>query len=152
MPPTYLARHYDPALVVEEIGPRKTLEAGEVERLQRAMTVVLCAGSIPRRIGDASDAELALDKKRSRRVLHALNQSYRGWTNKAPKLKATPEIKSEGAVINWTAWREEHLTIVRHRLRVLTTWAVRAEEEAWGKQCVVKLENEIGWIEYSLRD
>jgi hypothetical protein len=152
MPPSYLARHYDPALAVEKVGPRETLEKGEIERLQRAMTVVLFAGSIPRRIGDASDEELALDKKRSRRVLHALNQSFRGWTKATPYLEATKEIKAEGAVINWVAWREEHLTIVRHRLRVLTTWAVRAEEEAWGKQVVVKLENEIGWIEYALRD
>lgn len=153
MPTSFLARHHDPALDLDGVGPREELERGEVARLERALAVVIYAGSIPRRIGgEVSDEELALDKKRARRTGHALNQALRGWKKTRVNLEMSPEVKAEGAVIDWQRWGEAHLTELRNRLACLATWAIRNGEESWGKQAVVKLENEINWVEYALRD
>lgn len=150
---TFLARHYDPALVIDGIGSREELESRQVERLARALSIAIIAGTTPRRLGgDATDEELAIDKKRARRAGHVLGQSLKQWTKRKPDLPHDSEVKREGAQIVWPKWLEEHCAEIRHQLRCVTTWAVQNNEERWGKSAVVYLENEMRWIEYALRD
>lgn len=150
---SYLARHFDPALEVPPAGSRAELEAAQIDRLRRSLSVIIICGSIPRRLGgDATPEELALDKKRARRVAHALNQSLKGWTKKKTELPADDQIRQEGAQIIWETWGEAHLADLGTHLRILATWAVTHGEEAWGKSAVVKLENEINWLSYALRE
>lgn len=149
----FLERWHDSALEPPPAGAREELETREVERIVRSLAVVILAGTIPRRLGgDVDDSQLALDRKRARRTGHALTQALRGWTKKQPKLPLDDAIRIEGAQLDWTKWQEAHTTKIRNELRCLATWAVRHEERAWGRSAVVRLENELKWVEFALRD
>lgn len=151
--PSYLARHYDPALEIDHIAAREDLEREQVDRLKRSLAIVLMASSIPRRLGaDASDDELALDKKRARRTSHALKQALTGWSKRPGDLPMNDGIRIEGAQTSWQGWAEAHVASIKVQLRVVSTYAVKKDEEPWGKSAVVKLENEINWVTYALRD
>lgn len=151
--PLFLQRYFDPELK-PRAASREELETAEVERISRALSVVLLAGSIPRRLGgDASSEDLALDKKRAKRSAHALNQAMRGWVKKAFSLDTpSQEIRKEAAQIDWVQWREAHIIEVHNRLLLIATWGILNNEERWAKSAVVRLENELSWIGYALRD
>jgi hypothetical protein len=151
----YLERFYDPGLELPEPPlVREHIEAGEVERIQRALAVVVVAGTIPRRLGgDATADELAQDKKRCRRVSHALSNSIYAWTKKRAAMpEVEDEIRIKGAQLNWTTFKDEHVAELMVRQRLLATWAVRNEERRWGKTAIVHLENELNWFLWALRD
>lgn len=150
---TYLARHYDAALDVSGIGSREELERRQVDRIARALSVVLLAGGTPRRLGgDATDAELALDKKRARRTGHVFGQAIKQWTKKKVDLPLDDKVRSEGAQIDWPKWIEAHTAEINQQLRCLVTWALQNDEERWAKSAVVKLENELRWVSYAARE
>lgn len=152
MSTNFLSRYFDPALTPPKVSSREELEQREVDRLTRALAVVIMAGSIPRRLGgDASDDELAKDKKRARRAGHALSQALKGWSKKYD-LPLDDKIRMEGAQIKWDDWLTVHVTKIQDELRCLATWAVLNNEERWGRSAVVNLENEINWLTYALRD
>lgn len=148
----YLAQYFDPDLTPPK-ATQAELEADQVKRITRALSVVLYAGGIPRRLGgDASDEELATDRKRARRVAHALKQSIRGWAKKMPDLPTDEELRVEGAQIVWDTWAQAYIADLNLQLRTLVTWSVRQEQERWGRSAIVKLENEINWLTYAMRD
>src|SRR5262245_23021357 len=111
----YLERLYDPGLRLPRTD-RSRITAEEIERLCHALALVKVAGSIPRRLGfKATDEELALDKKRARRVGHALRQSLDGWT-RDPKVEFDDEvIRREGAQLEWLLFSTEHIVELRAR-------------------------------------
>jgi hypothetical protein len=149
----YLSRYYDPALELPETGAREEWERRQIERLERALSVVIMAGTIPRRLGgDANDDELALDRRRAKRAGHALSQSLKGWTKNKPNLPLNDDVRMAGAQIVWETWRDAHLSDLNLQLRSVTTWAIKHDELDWGKSAVVKLENEINWVGYALRE
>lgn len=147
----FLPSRADPKLDVSEIPSRESLELAQVERLVSALAIIHVAGTIPRRLAEATPEELALDKKRARRVSHALAQSLAGWTKKWD-LPDSGQIRQDGAQLNWETWAERHLTDIHEQIRLVATFGVFRDEERWGKSAVVKLENELRWVEYSLRD
>lgn len=150
---SYLARHFDPALDVGGVGSREILEGEQVERIKRALSVILVCGSIPRRLGgDATPEELALDKKRARRTAHALKQSLHSWRKRPGELPIDDQVRTEGAQMKWEPWGEAHTMTLNNQLRVVSTYAITSGEEDWGKSAVVRLENEVNWISYALRD
>jgi hypothetical protein len=57
-----------------------------------------------------------------------------------------------GAQIVWATWVEAYIMIVQTELRIWATWAIVNDQEIWGRRAVVKLENELNWITYALRD
>ena len=149
----YLARHYDPELDVSAIGSREEVELRQVERISRALSVVILAGTTPRRLGgDATDDELALDKKRARRAGHALGQSLKQWTKRRQQLPLDDKVRMEGAQISWEVWSSTHVNALEKELRCAATYALRSDEERWGKSAVVRLENELKWLQIALRD
>lgn len=83
---------------------------------------------------------------------HALTQSLKGWTKRPPPLKSDDGLRRESAQLDWVTWREAHLTEIQNRLCYVATWAINSEEDRWGRSVVVKLENEINWVTYALRD
>lgn len=151
---TFLARYHDAELVLPDDVTREALEKEECSRIGRSLAVCLIAGSIPKRLGgDATDIELALDKKRSRRMAHALSRSLAGWTKKsADYMPLDDAIRSAGAAIDWRKFEAEHVTLVKSRLSLMATYAIRDGQERWGKSAVVRLENELNWVTYALRD
>lgn len=147
----FLERYYDPKLEPPETTI-KELEDAQVARLTRALVVVMYTGSIPRRLGgDATGPELAADKKRSRRVAHAIKQSLHGWQKSGYKLPEGEELRIEGTQIIWHDWYGAYLTDLASQTTLLVTWSIRNEERRWGRSAVVRFENERNWIIYAMR-
>jgi hypothetical protein len=71
---------------------------------------------------------------------------------KIPQLPLDDEIRVEGAQLDWKEFETAHLNVVQERLRSVATWAIRNQEHRWGRSAVVRLENEINWLTYALRD
>ena len=152
-PGTFLSRWYDAGLEIPPDLSEEVVTGDEIGRLTKHLAVVIYAASISRRLGgDASDEEMALDKKRGRRTAHALSQSLRGWAGRVPTLKADDEIRRLGAQMDWIKFREEHAADVLLRLRTISTWAMQTDNEKFGKTAAVKYQNELGWVGYALRD
>jgi len=150
---SFVGRYFDPGLAIPEAITRESLISGEVERITGALTLILVVGSIPRRLGgDATDDELALDKKRSKRVGWALTQSLGGWSKKQPRIQVTAEIQREGAQLNWQEFVPNHMTQLMNELRMVATWSVQNDDGRWGRTAVVNLENEMRWLTYAMRD
>jgi hypothetical protein len=148
----YLGEHYDPGLDISGIGSREDLEKKQINRINRELAVILVTASIPRRLGpDADETELALDKKRGRRVAHALHQALTGWTKRPPQVTLDDEIRRLGAQLNWTSWQPAVLRSIEEQRRCVATYAVRSGQERWGKSAIVRLNNELKWVEYALR-
>ena len=151
----YLAPWYDPELVVPEGLTAATLRDGELRRIYDALLTILYAASLPRRLGgSASDEELASDKKRCRRVAHALKQAYFGWDKKGAKIPADvpDEVRQAGAQLLWTEFGQLHLAKLGSTEVLIATWATRNGEHTFGKKALTLLENERNWITYALRD
>lgn len=148
----YLAAYYDPGLELPRGLTVATIVADECERISSALAIVLFASTIPRRLGgDASSDELAEDKKRCRRVAHALRQAYRGWDMRSPSLNDSEDVRQAGAQLVWSDFGTRHLTRLNSRLVLSATFAIRAGEDRWGKSAVTNYRNERNWVEYALR-
>lgn len=150
--PQFLERYFDPELE-PPTTTMKELEAAQVVRLGRALVVVIHAGSVPRRLGgEASDIDLAMDKKRARRVSHAVKQSLHGWQKTGYKLPSDDELRVEGAQLIWATWYEAYMTTMLNETRLLVTWSIRNDQRRWGRSAVVRFENERNWVSYAMRD
>ena len=150
---SFLGRYFDAEAVLPDGLTAESIAEEEIERISRRLAVVIAAGSHPRRLGgDASSDELALDKRRARRVAHALKQALFAWTDgRWAELPDSEETRQEGSQIDWLLWGEAHDAEINERLRVVATWSMSQGQEAWGKHGVVLLENERDWINYALR-
>ena len=85
-------------------------------------------------------------------VMHALVQSYKGWQTREPKRLESEEIRIAGANLQWEAFGPAHHTSVLARMRLVATYAIKADDHKWGRSAVTRLENEIRWVSYALRD
>lgn len=144
-----LEGHWDPGLTVDVSESLEDITKQEVERLQTACAMVLVATQQPRRT-DGNREELALDKKRSRRILHPLRQSLVAWGGK--ERAPTEADKRAGAQVDWPVWLEEQEAWLQARLRYVATWAKASGNLRFGKSAVVRLTQELEWLRYALRD
>lgn len=154
MASAYLAAYHDPKLVVRATDTTGAMAAVEIDRLVRQASIMRAAAEIPRRIGgDANSDELSLDKKRCRRVQHALSQCWHDWTHKK-KLAwlVSEDVRREAASLRWESWWGDHRVYLQQRTLYIATWGMGTEADArWAKSSVVRLQNELRWVEYSLR-
>jgi hypothetical protein len=150
----YLSQYFDPGLTPPEGITRAELENIQVARISQALVIVAYAGSIPRRLGKgANDRELATDKKRARRVAHALEQALDPWCRKKPKLPTdNDDLRIEGAQLIWRNWYEVYMSALDGQAKLLATWAILNQQERWGRSAVVKFNNEKNWVSYAMRD
>lgn len=139
----------DPALEIDLSFSLEDATAQEIDRLQTAAATIVSALAVPRRLGDVTREELSLDKKRARRVLHPLRQCLGAWGGK--ERDPLPEEQSAGAQIRWDVWYEEHCVLVAGRRLYLATWAKRTGQLSFGKSAVVRLSQELSWLEYAMR-
>jgi hypothetical protein len=146
----YLDERFDPSLEVDLELTAAELGAEETLRLQGMLASAIVAAEIPRRLSDATREELALDKRRSRRVAHALRQSVISWGGFL-ELEPTAEQRSAGAQINWAEWWGQHEAWLIARQRYVATWAKKTNELSAGKTALVKLRNEYDWLKYAMR-
>lgn len=150
---SFIAAHYDAALEVDETDTVDSITEAELARLAKNVNLCALVLSIPRRLGgDAADEELALDKRRAKRVLHAENQSYAAWGGTTLPL-AEDGLNQEAAQLDWKRWLQEQDAWLTARIRYLVTWGRKTgADEAWIKSSVVRLTNEQRWVNYALRD
>lgn len=153
---SFLAEYHDPGL---DVGKESTdkIEEQERERLARQLAIVTAAGEIPRRIGGDADAEeLALDKRRAKRVAHVLRQSLAAWGATRKQQANLPEdedVHKEAAQMDWAKWSQEHETWIGNRMRYIVTLCYKTNgDERWTKSATVRLRNESQWLRYALRD
>jgi hypothetical protein len=146
----YLDSRFDPGLAVDLADTPDSLAGQEIDRLQSKCAVVSVAGQIPRRIGKASGEELALDKLRCRRVLHVCRQSLKSWGGE--ERLPSDEEQIAGAQLLWEEWTSAYASEVETRIRYFATWGKRAGEIKVAKSAVVRLEQELRWLRYALRD
>jgi hypothetical protein len=146
----YLDTYYDPSLVVNPAMTPDDVKTQAIERLERGVAIAACAAEHPRRLSDATREELALDKRRSRRIKHALAQSLRGWGGE--QREATQDEKVAGAQVDWPQFVEEWETELLITLRHTATWAKKTTNLAFGKTAIVKLSQEREWLRYAMRD
>lgn len=139
----------DLSLEVDATLSDEDITAQEVKRLQQACCLVGAAKATPRRLGDATREELADDKRRARRVLHPLRQSLAIWGGE--DREPTNEEKSAGSQIKWGEWFEEHCAVVVNRRVYIATWAKQTGQLRLGKSAMVRLTQEIDWLEYAMR-
>ena len=145
-----LDTYYDPALETDlELKP-KQLAAHEIARLQGELALAIVAANWPRRLADASAFDLSLDKKRSRRIAHGLRQSLLAWGGKERKPSA--DETRLGGQVDWPLWAEEREARLVARLRYVSTWARATGEVKYGKGAVVRLSQELEWLQYAMRD
>jgi len=148
----FLTRYFDPGLDTIKTSI-KELESAQLLRLDRALVVVIHAGSIPRRLGgEATDQDLAIDRKRARRMAWAIKQSKTGWSKRNGKMPEDPELRIEGAQLIWPEWYAAYTTTLASEATAAITWAVRNDEQRWGRSAVVKFDNELNWVSYAMRD
>lgn len=149
----YLERHYDSGIRLPRNLDRSMLTNQEIERIVRSLTMMRVISEIPRRLGeDASAPELALDKRRARRVGWAFQQSLLNWRKKIPRLTADDDLRSQASLLVWEAFVPAHSTELRGRMALIATWSIRMEDTRWGRSAIVRLENEAKWVLYALRD
>jgi hypothetical protein len=149
---SYLAHWYDPELKVADTETVDDITKAEIERLVKLLAVAQAAGSIPRRLGgDASPTDLALDKRRAKRIGHVAAQLLGSWSGKT-KLPPAPAVTREAATVDWKQWWAEHRIWLMNRQRYIATWCLKYEADAkWCKSALVKLNNELLWLEHALR-
>jgi len=154
---SFLAAYQDLALDVSAKDTPAGINAEEAKRLSRTLAMVILAGGIPRRLGaDATGEELAIDKRRAKRVAHVLKQSLTAWNPEGQPLAIDPDIKKDAAQLDWEQWWIEHRKWLENRITYVATWASKIahkpEDIQWAKKAVVRLQNELNWTAYALRD
>jgi len=147
----YLERYFDESIRLPSVASREELEAREIDRILKDISVILLAGAMPNRVSPDPEA-IQLDRRRARRVGHALSNSLKGWTKRGLTPPVYDELRREAAQLDWEKWLAVHVATVERELALLATWAIRTGERKWGKSAVVKLENEIHWVQNSLRE
>lgn len=146
----FLDTFYDPALEVDTKMLSDEVVLRAVARLQRWVAIAGVAAEHPRRLSDATREELAIDKKRSRRIKHALAQSLKGWGGE-PR-NPTDDERVAGAQVDWPRCYEEWETELLGILRYTATWAKKTPNIRFGKTAIVRLAQEREWLRYAMRD
>lgn len=149
----FLERYYDPTVDIAGINPGD-IEAFEILRLTRSLTVVLVSSAVPRRLGgDATDVELSLDKLRARRMSHAINQSLKSWTSgRQVQISATPEDRIAGSQLVWREFLSNHVIALNSRLYIVANYYIDLGAGSEGRRAIVRLENEMNWVTHAMRD
>lgn len=148
----YLEQYLDTGLRIPDGITTAKITLDELARLNRLHAVATAAGEIPRRLGyDAESIELRNDKLRCRRIAHVAAQCIAGWGGKIDTKKL--DVSREAATVDWPRWLQEHVVWLPKRMTFIATWQYRTGgDERWCKSAIVRLNNELSWSQYALRD
>jgi len=148
---TFLTAYFDPKLKIDPKDTPARIEAAERKRLSRDLAVIRAASEFPRRLGqDATFQDLAADKRRCRRIIHAMNQPLRAWGGETNSYSG--DIKSEAAQLDWQTWSKARKRYLEKRMRYIATLGhLQPQHFSWAKRAVLRLHNELQWTEYALR-
>jgi len=142
----YLERHYKEGIQLPIVNGWEEMEEREVMRIRRALSVTILAGTLPNRTGDP-----VTDKRKARRVSHALRNALKGWTKISNQLPLDDAVRREALRVEWSAWCSKHISVVETEIAIIATWAIQNDLKRWGRSAVVNLENEYNWVTYAIR-
>lgn len=166
-----LAQYADPGFEIPEKWTRDSLTVVEARRLARFGLQACYAAEVPRRIGgDASSAELAADKKLSKRIAYVYLTLWQRLilSQRAPlPLEECPEhlipptnwkhyylvasgvddVRQVGSTVEWVSWWNDVRPRLEARRMMMASFSTTREEWSWGYQIIGSLTNEIDWIQ-----
>ena len=145
---------YDPQLEVDITRKPAELEQEEIARIQNSAVLIMFTMSVPRRLGeDASEGDLANDKRRCKRILHVLRAAMKQWAKvEEPKWrKPTAGDEKAGVSLDWDTWYAEQDTYLQNRRIYIATYGLARGEKSWANSAVSRLTNEISWLKYAMR-
>jgi hypothetical protein len=150
----YATQWYDPALEIGDDDSIQKIILEEGQRLAKLLAIAIAAGAIPRRMGqDSTRQEQSIDKKRSRRIAHVASQLLDSWVGSTGRQEPSQEITREAAIVDWPRWWDGHQIFLENRRTYIATWAQNGGcDPQWAKTALVKLNNELSWLAYALRD
>lgn len=147
----FLDTYFDPSIAVDLSMTPEVRDAIELDRALADWSRASIAAAIPRRLADADRAQLALDKKRSRRLAHVAAQSIGLWGGKVPH-EPDATLTREGAQVLWDQWYEERDAFLAARMTYAATWAKKTSNLKYGKQALQRFLSEREWYKYAMRD
>lgn len=143
-----LTAYYDPKLKLNGAEPAAITKQERV-RISCTIKIVQTAQAIPRRLGpEASTQDMSDDRRRCRRVVHALQQPLEAWGG----FVDTGDLSAEAAQLDWEKWAGEEQTYLHNRMRLVATLGINFPEHlTWAKQAFTRLQNEARWVQHALR-
>lgn len=145
-----ITEYVDESLTFEEGLTLEDIRAQEVDRLQEAYGMATFSARQPRRLGaEATRAELARDKKISRRLQHLTYQLLLAWDEAA----AEPDdsLRPAAAQVDWEAWRAERTAWLVARRTYLASWAVSIDDVRLGNRLAYLITREIDGLALAFR-
>jgi hypothetical protein len=126
------------------------LDQAELQVLIRICDGVL---AMRRRLGgDATSDELAIDKKRAKRLAHCWRTSLRAWgAQESSSDVLEQEIRQRAATVHWEDLAAARRQYLLSRFPLYATMAIDLEEEQWGYHIITILKNELRWLDYAMR-
>jgi hypothetical protein len=132
---------------------RESLVAADIRELIRLIYVVEAAGAIPSRLGkDATGDELSMDKRYARRIAHCFRQSLKAWGGVLDDAgEHADHYRRVAATVKWADLISDRQAYLMERLPLYATLAIDEGDRSWGNQALARINNELGWLTYSLR-
>jgi hypothetical protein len=152
----YLEEFYNKRLKIDSKITSAEIATAEIARIQTQACMLLVAIEMPRRIGsDATKAELALEKRRCRRVLWVLKQQLAAWAEKDDKnIEWRPindQDRQDGAALLWDKWWAAHRKYLDQRRSWIATWGLKKPDPDFANKAVNRINQELQHMEYALR-
>ena len=147
----FLDDYYNPDINIDVTMTAEVRETIELERCLTDWSRAALAVAVPRRLADATREELALDKKRSRRMQHVATSCIGLWGGTVPT-EPDDALAKEGAQVLWVPWWEEREAFLVARMTYTATWAKKTGQLKYGRSALQKFKNERDWYKYAMRD
>lgn len=153
-----LEQYYDHELELSDTWTEATFGAMQLGRLEQELRVVTVGMTLQGRLAGvaAPREERALDRRRWRRLAHALSTAFNQWRSatrehKRQRLEPDEASRVVAAQRDWTDWQQEYIaTLNGHMVRV-ATYAVREGKREWGNRALYRLRSELDAVDYAMR-
>lgn len=148
---TFLERWFDPALSTPNALLVDEIEEHHRTRLAEQGAMAFYAQEVPRRLSDATPAELAEDKKTCRKVRARSLTMLRTWGGTDADMEeaiqhATPELKRQGNQVIWANWWADHKAKLQACLTEYATTAIKTGELKAGNRFCNRILNELNTL------
>lgn len=127
----------------------------QVDRLAVGITKCVGALAVPRRLGeDASQRDLADDKRLARKYANILIANRERWDPEAPLIgaDADPAVLAEGSRIDWVEWEEDWLADLEQQAGRLAATGLAKKVDARRVASMVHLLDSEAWAVRRVRE
>lgn len=151
MPNTFLSRWDDPALTTPENWDTTTYIENHKVRIIANAALAFFASEVPRRLTDATPAELAADKRLSRKTCARLKTSLISWGGQPADVEELIQLRPtklqrQGVQVIWPNWWSEHKAQLQKELTFAATTAIRTGRLKDGNRFCNRMLNELNML------